>query len=134
MAGKGKENINRIKVEAVGPTMMALDAPPATVLLRCTALVFLGLMLEALSSASKRHVRGHQGAGKGKRVMGGVPSSKKKSADAAELQLEQLVDQRDAALAQEAAEVEANRRTEILPLAEVHARGPPPVPGAHADG
>ena len=51
--------------------------------------------------------------------MGGVPPSKKKGADAAELALEQLVDQRDATLAQEAAEVEANRRTEILPLAEV---------------
>ena len=35
MAGKGKENINRIKLETDVPTMMALDAPPASVLSNC---------------------------------------------------------------------------------------------------
>lgn len=59
-----------------------------------------------------------QGAGKGKRVMGGVPAPE---ADQAELKLEQLVDQRDMAVSMEgeAAEPDTHRRSEILAISDV---------------
>ncbi len=65
---------------------------------------------------------GSQGAGKGKRVMGGVPQP---AADQAELKLEQLVDQRDMAVSMdgEAAEPDVDRRSEILALADVRLPG-----------
>ncbi|BDA40557.1 Histone acetyltransferase KAT8 [Coccomyxa sp. Obi] len=66
------------------------------------------------------HLATH-GAGKGKRVMGGVPLPEKPDADQAELKLEQLVDQRDMAVSMEGltAEADTQRQSEILALADV---------------
>jgi hypothetical protein len=74
-----------------------------------------------------------QSAGKGKRVMGGAPpGGRKKGKDAAELQLEQLVDARDVALATGAIDPEAHRRTEIVPIADVRALQGRMQPRLHA--
>ena len=67
------------------------------------------------------------GAGKGKRVMGGGgPMSQ--TAQQAELKLEQMVDQRDMAIANATvngdSSVEAVTNQEILPISEVHPAGP----------
>lgn len=68
------------------------------------------------------------GAGKGKRVMGGGgPMSQ--TAQQAELKLEQMVDQRDMAIANASvngdAAVETVTNQEILPISEVTPPGPP---------
>ena len=58
--------------------------------------------------------------------MGGAPpGSRKKGKDATELQLEQLVDARDVAVATGAVDPEAGRRTEIVPIADVRCSLPP---------
>ena len=134
MVGKGKENIHGLKAEDGGPMDIDMPAVQAPVLLflpflRTPPATHAGPpqaqeTLPSRAGDTNRPCRRPgwcmQGAGKGKRVMGGAPSGgRKKGKDATELQLEQLVDARDVALATGAIDPEAHRRTEIVPIADV---------------